>query len=470
MTAPLWHIHELIDAAGGEADGTGPASVSGISIDSRTLAPGDLFVALTDARDGHDFVTAAFHAGAAAALVSRDYARRGGDGLLIRVGDPLSALGEIGRVARARLGPDARVVAVTGSVGKTGTKEALRACLAPFGPTHASERSYNNHWGVPLTLARMPATIRFAVFEIGMNHAGEIAPLTRLVRPHVALVTTVAPVHLGLLGSLEAIADAKAEIFLGLEAGGAALLNRDNPFYERLATYAAARGAEVVSFGEDPAADVRAERIETEPDGSTIVARVRGRPLTYRLGAPGLHLARNSLAVLAVLECVGIRTEEAVGPLADVKPPPGRGARTVLAVSGGAALLIDESYNGQPPSVQAAIIALGGVPRARYGRRIAVLGDMLELGAEAERHHLALREVIDAAGVDLVFACGPHMGRLFETLKPEQKALWAPESKGLEASLVAAVRAGDAIMVKGSLGSRMAPLVEALKKKYTAAA
>lgn len=469
MTAPLWQIDDLVAAAGGDADGAGPASVSGISIDSRNLAPGDLFVALKDARDGHDFVTAAFRTGAAAALVSRDYTRRSGDGLLIRADDPLSALGEIGRAARARLGPAARVVAITGSVGKTGTKEALRACLAPFGPTHAAERSYNNHWGVPLTLARMPAATRFAVFEIGMNHAGEITPLTRLVRPHVALVTTVAPVHLGLLGSLEAIADAKAEIFLGLDAGGVALLNRDNPFYERLATYAAARGADVISFGEDPAADVRAERIESEPDGSTIVARVHGRPLTYRLGAPGLHLARNSLAVLAVLECVGIRPEEAVEPLANIKPPLGRGARTVLAVSGGAALLIDESYNGQPPSVEAAIVALGGVPRARYGRRIAVLGDMLELGAEAERHHLALREVIDAAGVDLVFACGPNMGRLFETLNPEQKAAWTPESKGLEAPLVAAVRAGDAIMVKGSLGSRMALLVEALKKRYTAA-
>lgn len=464
MTDALWTWDALLAASGGMADGAPAGAISGVSIDSRTLQPGDLFVALKDVRDGHEFVPAAFASGASAALVSFGYHRQPGDGALLRVSDPLAGLNAIAKAARART--SAKVMAVTGSVGKTGTKEALKACLARLGPTHAAEKSYNNHWGVPLTLARMPATTAFAVLEIGMNHRGEIAPLARLARPHVAIITTVEPVHIGYLGSIEAIAEEKSDIFLGLEPGGVAIIKRDSPQFPIMNAAAKRQSAKVISFGLAPEADVRATAVNLEVDASDVTVDVLGEGLSYRIGAPGAHLVENSLAVVAALKALGADLMEALPALAQVSAPPGRGARTVLRVGGGDSLLIDESYNASPASVRAALAALASLPRIRYPRRVVVLGDMLELGPQAAELHLGLKEAIDGAGVDLVFACGPNMGRLFAALKPDQQGMWAETSDGLAERLLDVVQPGDAVMIKGSLGSRMGPLVHALKCRF----
>jgi UDP-N-acetylmuramoyl-tripeptide--D-alanyl-D-alanine ligase len=463
MTGALWTWDELVHAAGGTADGTPSAAITGFSIDTRTLQPGEVFVALRDQRDGHDFVTNAFGRGAAAAIVETGYARQPGDGALLRAADTLQALRGIAAAARAR--SSAGIVAVTGSVGKTGTKEALRVCLSRIGATHAAEKSFNNHWGVPLTLARLPQDARFGVFEIGMNHAGEITPLTQLVRPHVAIVTTVEPVHLEYFASVADIAAAKAEIFSGLEPGGTAILNRDNPFFELLAARAAEHGARVVSFGRHEAADVRAEVLSLGADGSDIVARIGDRRIAYRVGSPGAHVAQNSLAVVAALDALGADVTQAITALAEVRATKGRGERFEIGLPEGAILLIDESYNANPASMRSALAAMATVPRDRYPRRIAVLGDMLELGAQSDTLHASLEEPVDAAEVDLVFACGPHMQSLFSVLPASRRGEWAQTSQELSSALLATVGPGDVVMVKGSLGSRMAPLVEALMAK-----
>jgi UDP-N-acetylmuramoyl-tripeptide--D-alanyl-D-alanine ligase len=463
MSGELWSWEELVLAAGATPDGKAELPISGFSIDTRTLQPGEVFVAIRDVRDGHDFVLEAFRKGAAAALVEQDYKRVAGDGALLRVSSPLEGLRSIARGARAR--SKARVVAVTGSVGKTGTKEALRACLARVGSTHAAEKSFNNHWGVPLTLARMPADSRFGVFEIGMNHAGEIAPLSGLVRPHVAVITTVEPVHLEFFDSVAAIAEAKAEIFAGLEPGGTAILNRDNAYFDLLSKRAIAAGARVVSFGRHIEADVRSEAWDLGPEGSDIVVRLRDHRVEYRLGAPGAHLAQNSLAVIAALDALGVDLNVAVSALASLKAAKGRGDRMRVRLENGEILLIDESYNANPASMRSALAAIGTVPRGQFGRRIAVLGDMLELGPKSGQLHADLNEAVDAAEVDLVFACGPDMERLFSALPVARRGEWAKTSQGLLTTLLATVRAGDVVMIKGSLGSRMAPLVDALLKK-----
>ena len=381
MTEPLWTWGDLAAASGAATDGSPPVAITGFSLDTRTLAPGDVFVALRDQRDGHAFVTRAFERGAAAALVERGYARNASDGALLRVHDPLEALRSIARAARARSQAD--IVAVTGSVGKTGTKEALRECLSRLGATHAAEKSFNNHWGVPLTLARMPARARYGVFEIGMNHAGEIAPLSKLVRPRVAVITTVEPVHLQFFASVAGIAEAKAEIFAGLDAGGTAVLNRDNAFFDLLQRRAREVRARIVSFGRHVDADVRPEVWALGADGSDIVVRVGGKRIAYRLAAPGAHIAQNSLAVVAALFALGADVEAAVPALAGITAAKGRGARRELSLEDGALLLIDESYNANPASMRSALAAMATVPRQRFKRRIAVLGDMLELGDDS---------------------------------------------------------------------------------------
>jgi UDP-N-acetylmuramoyl-tripeptide--D-alanyl-D-alanine ligase len=468
MADALWRWDELVAAAGGKADGAAEGALTGFSIDTRTLVPGEVFVALRAERDGHEFVSGAFERGAAAALVRRGYVRKPGDGALIRVDDSLRALEAIGRAARARLQGKARVVAVTGSAGKTGTKEMLRACLSQAGRVHAAEKSFNNHWGVPLTLARMPAGVDFAVFEIGMNHAGEITPLTRLVRPHVTLVTNVLPVHLGQFPNEEAIAEAKAEIFLGLEPAGVAILNRDNRHFYLLERRAQDAGGRVVSFGRTPAAQVRATAMEPGPKGTQVTAALSNGTVRYTVGAPGLHLAGNSLAVAATLDVLGL-APESLAVLAEVAAPQGRGARTTFAVDGGSVLLIDESYNANPASMRAALAALATVPRETFARRIAVMGDMLELGPAAGEFHQGLKDAVDAAGVDQVFACGSNMRLLFDTLPAHVQAGWSQNSGELAECVAAALRAGDAVMIKGSLGTRMAPIVEAVKARLAAA-
>jgi UDP-N-acetylmuramoyl-tripeptide--D-alanyl-D-alanine ligase len=303
------------------------------------------------------------------------------------------------------------------------------------------------------------------VFEIGMNHSGEIEPLSALVRPHVAIITTVEPVHLEFFSSVAAIAEAKAEILTGIEPGGTAILNRDNAHFDLLAGRAQHLGVRVVSFGRHEAADVRPEVWQLGPDGSDIVARVADRRIAYRVGAPGAHLAQNSLAVIAALDAVGADVEKAVPALAGMQAAKGRGARLTVGLKDGPMLVIDESYNANPASMRSALGAMATVPRDRFPRRIAVLGDMLELGANAGPLHEGVKEAVDAAEVDLVFACGTHMQRLFATLPAARRGEWAATSQGIVAPLLAAVRAGDVVMVKGSLGSRMAPLVDALLRR-----
>ncbi|WP_449411770.1 UDP-N-acetylmuramoylalanyl-D-glutamyl-2,6-diaminopimelate--D-alanyl-D-alanine ligase [Methylobacterium komagatae] len=470
----LWTPDALEAATGGRWIGA-RRPVSGASIDTRTLGDGDLFFAIRgEARDGHDFVAQALQKGAAAAVVNEEKADAlSAAGPVLAVpgegADPvLTAMERIGRAARAR--SDAEIVAVTGSVGKTGTKEALRHVLSGQGATHASAASYNNHWGVPLTLSRMPQDTRYGVFEIGMNHPYEILPLTRMVRPQVALVVTVEPVHIEHFASVSAIADAKGEIFAGLEPGGVAVINRDNPYYARLAAHAMASGAgRIVSFGEHPEADVRANRIVLRPDLSVVDAVVMGEPVTYKLGTAGRHSALNSLGVMAVIHSLGADLAAAALSLAALSPPVGRGERTALELPGGTAWLVDESYNANPASVRAALATLAGIETGPRGRRIAVLGDMLELGPTSPDLHRGLAEAVEAARIDLVFAAGPLTRNLYEALPVSRRGAVAETSADLVEPLTRILRPGDAVMVKGSNGSRMGRIVEALKGRYAAA-
>ena len=471
-SVPLWTVEAMAQAMGAQAVGASrggvlPASITGISIDSRSNGRGEAFFAIQgDTRDGHDFVSTALANGAGLAVVAAD--KRDAfpkDAPLLVVADVLEGLRDLARASRAR--SQAQVIGVTGSVGKTGTKEALRLALAPSGETHWSVASYNNHWGVPLSLARCPAGARFAVFELGMNHVGEIEPLSRLVQPHVAIVTTIAPVHLEHLGSIEAIADAQAEIFGGLVPGGAAVINRDIPQFERLARAAEAAGARVVSFGEHAKADARLLALSLHGDCSTARAKILGTDVTYKLGAPGRHVVMNSLAVLAAASLAGADLARAALALAGVAPPTGRGARSELELAGGRALLIDESYNANPASMQAAIALLGQADVTGQGRRIAVLGDMLELGPRGADLHRRLVEPVVAQDIDLVFCCGPLMHSLWEALPSERRGAYAETSAALEPQVLAAIRPGDAIMIKGSLGSRMGPIVKALENNYS---
>ena len=464
---PLWTIQAMAAAMGARREGALPDSVRGISIDSRSISPSEAFFAIKgDSRDGHEFVNDALQGGAALAVVAaakRDQFPK--DAPLLVVPDVLEGLRALGRAARARL--NAKVIGVTGSVGKTGTKEALRLALSRAGETHASVASYNNHWGVPLSLARCPQNARFAIFEMGMNHAGEIEPLTKLVRPHVAIVTTIEPVHLEFFPSIEGIADAKAEIFLGLEPGGAAVINRDNPHYERLRQKAKeARVGRIVSFGEHADADARVLTFSLHADYSVVHASVFGAEVTYKLGSPGKHLIWNSLAVLAAAALSGADLALAALALAELKPATGRGTRVRLGLPGGTAELIDESYNANPASMRAALALLGQAALGPRGRRIAILGDMLELGADGERLHRELAEAVVANDVDLVLCSGPLMQHLWDALPSERRGGYAETSSALESSVLAAVQPGDAVMVKGSLGSRMGPLVKALERRY----
>jgi UDP-N-acetylmuramoyl-tripeptide--D-alanyl-D-alanine ligase len=470
----LWSGPELWTGLGlfvpleARMSGKVPASVSGISIDTRTVQSGDLFFAIKgDTNDGHDYVAAALEKGAAAAVIDEAHANDlHGLGSLYVVHDVLPAMVRLGRAARARSA--AGIVAVTGSVGKTSTKEALRVVLSRFGQTHASAASYNNHWGVPLTLARLPREAQYGVFEIGMNHAGEITPLVDMVRPHVAIVTTIAAVHLEHFGSVDAIADAKAEIFSGLDTNGVAIIHRDVAQFDRLRAAAqAATTGNVWGFGKHESADARLVSVTRDGSGSQVVANVLGREVRYFIGAPGTHLAMNSLAVLLASHAFGLDLDEAGAALADFVAPAGRGQSLSLRVGDGAFTLIDESYNANPASMRAALTLLGQTPVAPGGRRIAVLGDMLELGPAAAELHRGLASAIEAAHVDMVFASGPMSKHLFDALPARLQACWAPASAGLTDAVIEAAGAGDAIMIKGSNGSKMAPIVAALKDRYT---
>jgi UDP-N-acetylmuramoyl-tripeptide--D-alanyl-D-alanine ligase len=462
----LWSEGELAAAFGVAPSAPLGVAVSGVSIDSRTLEACDLFVAIKGAaHDGHDHVVRAFEAGAAAAVVSRDRAGRlAAYGPLFAVDDTLNAMERLAVAARAR--SKARIVAVTGSVGKTTVKEMLRAMLAACGSTHASAHSYNNHWGVPLTLARMPAAARFGVLEIGMNHAGEIASLSRMARPHAALVTTIAPVHIEYLGSIEAIADAKAEIFLGLEPGGAAALNFDAPQFERLAKAARARGARVLKFGRSAGCDAQLIDVEATEGGSRVRALLLGRELAFFLGAPGLHMAENALGALLAADALGADLDGCAAALSRFSPQEGRGARFSISTPDGPATIIDESYNANPASMRAALALLAAAKPGPKGRRIAVIGDMLELGPKAEAMHAELAADLSANRVDLLFGAGRLTRALYDAAPVSMRAAWAERSNELTDEVARVLRCGDIAMVKGSNGSRMGPLVAALRDRF----
>ena len=465
---PLWTSDEAAAATGGRTHG--PWSATGVSIDSRSVEAGDLFVALAGPNhDGHDFVQAAFDREAAAAMVSRQPALQPEDAPLLLVVDTFEGLRSLADQARER--SDAHIVAITGSVGKTGTKEMLAGALGICGVTVASAGNLNNHIGVPLSLARLPRGAAYGVFEVGMNHPGEIGPLSRQARPHTALITTIAAAHTEFFTSLDAVADAKAEIFEGLEPGGTAVLNRDNVYFDRLAAAASSAGAgRIVSFGESRRADAQLLAWHPAGTGGSVTALIDGVEFEYDIAFSGRHWALNSVAVLACVRAAGAPVKLAARALSTVGPGAGRGERRRIPVAGGFCELIDESYNASPVAVRAAIATLAETtPLRRDGRRLAVLGDMLELGEAAERWHAELAGDLEAAGIDLVFTTGPLMAHLYAALDPARRGGHAPDSQGLTGILRAEIRAGDVILVKGSLGSQMGPIVRCLAADTSAA-
>jgi len=457
----LWTAGEAARATGGRSVGDWQAS--GVSIDTRTLKPGDLFVALKGPSfDGHEFAAEGLANGAAAIIVSDVPPAIDTAAPMLIVPDTLRALEDLGRAARARC--NARIIGVTGSVGKTSVKEALKLVLSAQAPTTANDGSLNNHWGLPLSLARMPESVSFGVFEMGMNHTGEIEPLSLMARPHVVAITAVEAVHKAHFKNVEAIADAKAEIFNGVVDGGVAVLNRDNYQFARLARAAGDHGiGRIIDFGRHAEAAVRAIEVDITTTGSMVRALVDGDELDYRLNVPGEHWVINSLCVLAAVTAVGGDIPTAAASLAEVIAPKGRGRRSDIAIEGGTFGLIDDSYNASPVSMAAAFEVLARARIGERGRRIAVVGDMLELGDESPLLHAALLQPLRRNGIDLVFTAGSAMARLFEVLPTDMRGGHAADSTALKPLVTAAVRPGDVVTVKGSAGSRMGVVVEALR-------
>jgi UDP-N-acetylmuramoyl-tripeptide--D-alanyl-D-alanine ligase len=455
----LWTSDEVASALSPVAM-SGAFEANGVTFDSRAVARGDLFFAMTgENTDGHGFVADALSRGAAAAIVSHEVP--GARGNLVKVADTMKALVALGRAGRARSA--ARVASVTGSVGKTSTKDALQAMLSAQAPTSASAASFNNHVGVPISLARLPRDARYGVFELGMNHPGEIEPLARQVEAHVGVITNVGPAHIGHMGSEEAIADEKSCLFAGMRAGAVAVLNRDSRHYRRLVERAKAFGvARIVAFGKDAAAEARLVACDLQDRGSDVVANLHGRRIEYRIGAAGEHQVLNSLAALAVVEALGADVLKAAATLADVRATPGRGARRRLKFGAGTIELLDESYNANPASMAAMLAVLARTEPARGGRRLLAMGDMRELGEGADAFHAGLADAVAASGAAQVFLCGPHMRALWSRLEARQKGAHRPDSASLAGEVAAALKAGDVIAVKGSLGSKMKNVVDAI--------
>jgi UDP-N-acetylmuramoyl-tripeptide--D-alanyl-D-alanine ligase len=458
----IWTSKEVIKATGGKCDGDWV--VHGLSIDSRTIQKGDLFIALIGENgDGHDYVQKALENGAVAAVVTKSLSGIDPDKLVI-VDDTLKALEKLGIAARQRSG--AKIVGITGSVGKTGTKEMLATAFGVQGQTHASIKSYNNHWGVPLSLACMHAGSDYGIFEMGMNHPGEITPLTKMVKPHIAIITTIAAVHLAHFeNGIEGIVDAKAEIFDGVVEGGAVILNHDIEHFESLKNKAIAKNLKVYSFGENKNADARLINCLEAANGTRVSANIKGEDVTFNLQIAGRHIACNALAVLLAVKLAGADVQKAAKALAKQEPIIGRGKREYLDIgdSNNPVTLIDESYNASPAAMSAAFKVLALVDPGRGGRRIAVLGDMLELGADSEKLHADLVLPLKAANVDLVYTCGKHMKRLHETLPANQRGEHRTSSRELAEIVPDVLTPGDVVMVKGSLGSKMGIIVEALR-------
>lgn len=466
----LWTSDALVAAMDGRPIGPMPEGITGISIDSRSLQPGNAFFAIKgEAMDGHDFATAAIKAGAGVLVVAEGKLPSLGrlTAPMIVVDDVLVALEKLGIAARAR--SNAKIIAVTGSAGKTTTKEALRHVLSPVGKVHASAQSFNNHWGVPLTLARMPDDCDYAIFEIGMNHPDEIRPLVKMVRPHVVIITMIAAAHLGFFRNLDEIAKAKAEIFEGLEPDGAAVLNRDDSRWKLLDKMAHGAGIEhVYGFGENARSTFKLLNCELYADHSMITARIGGQDISARVGAPGRHMVQNVLAVLGAAHLVGADMTKVAGALTDLSAERGRGKRHVLMHPQGPITLIDESYNANPASMAAAMALLNATPVSGEGRRIAVLGDMLELGEHSAKLHAALADLIVGTETRTVFLGGPEMRALAEILPAEIQTEYRAGAEDLKPVLLSALKPGDVVMVKSSKGIGFAKLVDALLGKFPA--
>jgi len=463
----LWTVQELLAATGGKLSGKITREMNAVSIDSRNINNGDIFVAIKgDVHDGHAYAVKALVAGAGVAIVSHATDEMLASGPVLQVADdPLHALENMGRAARAW--NRGKSIAVTGSVGKTSTKEMLRVALAASGETHCSAASFNNHWGVPLTLARFPRKAAFGVFEIGMNHAGEITPLVGMVKPNIAIITTIAASHLGHFKSLDDIAEAKSEIFSGVVPNGAVVINQDSPYFDFLKSRASINGIKnIIGFGKHANADVRLKQLALHATCSCIASNVMGEDVTFKLGVPGAHMAMNSLAVLAAVKLAGADLARACMALADAAPAKGRGGQETLSAPGGDILLIDESYNANPESMAAALSLLATVSKSRKGRKIAVLGDMLELGQFSADLHKDLAKTLDEAGIDLLYAAGPMMRGLWEAVPASQRGLHADTSVGLVSSLSSSLKAGDSVVIKGSFGSKMGLIVEALRQRF----
>ena len=467
MTA-LWKTKDMIAAMNGRSIGDMPDEISDIAIDSRAAVYGDAFFAIKGDRfDGHDFITAAMVSGAAVCVVAESKLPALGKltAPLIVVDDVLAGLEKLALAARART--NAKVIAVTGSAGKTTTKEALRHCLSAVGKVHASAASFNNHWGVPLTMARMPADADYGVFEIGMNHKGEIRNLVRFVQPDIAIITIIAAAHLGFFKSLDEIAAAKSEIFEGLVAGGTAVLNRDDSRYRLLENAAKAAGVKnILGFGENARSTFKLVRCELQPDHSNMIARIAGQDIFVKVGAPGRHIVQNALAVLGAAHEAGADIAKVAARLATLSAEKGRGERHQLEIGRGTFTLIDESYNANPASMRAALALLGAQTVSGEGRRIAVLGDMLELGRHSARLHRELAEAIAEGKIDKVFLAGSEIKVLAEALPVEFQAEYCESVAELIHNVSQQIRAGDVVMVKSSNGIGFSKLVAHLITQF----
>lgn len=464
----LWTAADAATATGGQI--VGDWTATGVSIDTRTIQPGDLFVALKDIRDGHDFVAMALDKGAAAALVTHRPDGVADDAPLLIVPDVLRALEALGAAARART--DARVIGITGSVGKTSTKEMMLTVLAAQGKTHASVASYNNHWGVPLTLARMPADTDYAIIEIGMSNPGEIAPLAKMAKPHVAMITTVAAAHLEAFEDLSGIAREKASIMDGLETGGIAILNGDIETASVLRDHLA--GTAPIWFGRNAGNDWLIKDIRITPEATIIQAAGEGTDYLFKLSVPGRHFAMNAVGVLAACKALGADPVAASLDIAAWAPPAGRGTREEITIDtgieGGIIALIDDAFNANPTSMAAALEVLAatkpidGVGRIQKGRRIAVLGDMLELGPDELSVHRDLHLNSHLQNVDVVHCSGPRMKHLWDVLPEGQRGEWRETAETLATETNRMIDAGDVILVKGSKGSKISLVVDAIRK------
>lgn len=458
---PLWTAKEAAEATGGKVVFDWIAS--GVSIDSRSLEPGDLFTALKGPNhDGHDHVADALARGAAAAMVEHRFETDLPAKQLLSVRDTAQGLRDLAAAARNR--SDAKICAITGSVGKTGTKEMLAAALAAQGKVTATAGNLNNHYGLPLSLARMPADCDYGVFEMGMNHAGEISPLSKIARPHVAIITTVAPVHIEYFENVEGIADAKAEVFDGLVEGGAAVLSRDNPHFDQLAEKARNAGAKMVwGFGIHSFSNARLLAYEPDAGGARVEATVGSQHMKYRIAMRGKHWALNSIAVLAAASSLGADLDIAAEALAGVLPTRGRGQFFQVALADGTLGVIDETYNASPVAVRAAFDVLAATRPGRGGRRVVVLGDMLELGPHAAEAHMGLVDDIKKLDFDLVFACGQYMSDILDELPKDLHGGRAGTSAQLAKMVTAKIRAGDLVLVKGSAGAHMSKVIDEIR-------